>query len=511
MYTLAPTWLTQLLRQRWVWAMLALGTALHLALALAVHLSVDEAHYALYASHLDWSYFDHPPLVGWLQWPAWLLGGSDMAMRVVPALCWALTALGIVSLSDTVFAGTSLPFWAGMRLDAWLLLISPLPHLLGLALVPDSLLMPLTCAVMAVCWRLCHAPHRSSTPLWVAMGLCLGLAGLAKYTAVLLALGAAVVLLHAHGWRLLTQRGPWLAVSVAALCVVPVFAWNVQHDWISLAYQLGHAQGSGEWKLRKVLVFVLVVLLAHGLLLPLAWRARFVAQSAQQAPPSAGFFCGSFALPTLLLLAYLSGRGSALPHWATPACLALIPPAAVALSALWQKRKRWFLSLAAAQASGFAAVLLCMVAGGIGSETGAQAVSLPGADASQRPANPFADVHGWPEAALQAQALAQHYQISSLAVMNWTLASRLAWYARPVPVKVIDQRRDQFDLWFGAVQPQESVLLVDWSQMSFTPPVGLKQFERCDYLGQMPVLRSGRQIAHFNFLHCQRWRMDSLP
>ena len=70
MYTLAPAWLTQLLRQRWVWAMLALGTGLHLALALAVNLSVDEAHYALYASHLDWSYFDHPPLVGWLQWPA---------------------------------------------------------------------------------------------------------------------------------------------------------------------------------------------------------------------------------------------------------------------------------------------------------------------------------------------------------------------------------------------------------------------------------------------------------
>ncbi|OUS41423.1 hypothetical protein A9R00_00990, partial [Oleispira antarctica] len=38
--------------------------------------SADEAHYALYGKLLDWSYFDHPPMVGWLQSISLLWGES---------------------------------------------------------------------------------------------------------------------------------------------------------------------------------------------------------------------------------------------------------------------------------------------------------------------------------------------------------------------------------------------------------------------------------------------------
>lgn len=47
--------------------LIAASMLLRLFSARAVGLSVDEAHYALYGLHLDWSYFDHPPMVGWLQ------------------------------------------------------------------------------------------------------------------------------------------------------------------------------------------------------------------------------------------------------------------------------------------------------------------------------------------------------------------------------------------------------------------------------------------------------------
>ena len=50
-----------------VWMGVGIGVVLHLAMGALIDLSPDEAHYALYASHLDWSYYDHPPLVGWLQ------------------------------------------------------------------------------------------------------------------------------------------------------------------------------------------------------------------------------------------------------------------------------------------------------------------------------------------------------------------------------------------------------------------------------------------------------------
>ena len=49
----------------WAMILVLLGTVLHLVLGFATELSVDEAHYALYADRIAWSYFDHPPLVGW--------------------------------------------------------------------------------------------------------------------------------------------------------------------------------------------------------------------------------------------------------------------------------------------------------------------------------------------------------------------------------------------------------------------------------------------------------------
>ena len=56
--------LKNLLGDRVVAAWVAAGLLLHLVLALGFHLSPDEAHYAMYAAHPDWSYYDHPPLVG---------------------------------------------------------------------------------------------------------------------------------------------------------------------------------------------------------------------------------------------------------------------------------------------------------------------------------------------------------------------------------------------------------------------------------------------------------------
>jgi hypothetical protein len=78
-------------------------------------------------------------------------------------------------------------------------------------------------------------------------------------------------------------------------------------------------------------------------------------------------------------------------------------------------------------------------------------------------------------------------------------------------VKVINRHRDQFDLWFGTMTPGEPVLLIDWSPMTFAPPVGPDRFERCDVLEQMPARHLGRQIAHFHCLHCRNWQGAAEP
>jgi hypothetical protein len=134
--------------------------------------------------------------------------------------------------------------------------------------------------------------------------------------------------------------------------------------------------------------------------------------------------------------------------------------------------------------------------------------SLPGELTQSAPRNPFADLHGWDAAAWRAAQLAADHHVNVLAVMNWSLASRIAWYARPLPLRVVQRHFDQFDLWFGALRRGDSVLLVDWSLMSFAPPTAAGQFEQCRLLDTQPVTRGVGQIAHFNFLLCSNWQSD---
>ena len=83
--------------------LVVLSTLLHLLVAGRFELSGDEAHYALYAYHLDWSYFDHPPLVGWLLAIVLPFSDSEFALRLWPI------SLSILSMAR-IFSATS-PLW----------------------------------------------------------------------------------------------------------------------------------------------------------------------------------------------------------------------------------------------------------------------------------------------------------------------------------------------------------------------------------------------------------------
>ena len=506
---------------RWLVGLLSLSLLVHAVLASSFHLSPDETQYALYSVNLGWSYFDHPPLVGWVQWPWAQLGGHDVLMRIVPMLSWALAAAGLMALTAELAASQVPTISQALAARAALLLwsLSPIPHLLGLALVPDTLLLPLTCAVMLATWRLCNVQQARDWSVWIALGVLLGFAGLTKYTAVLIAVGVVLALLLTHGPRLLSWPQPWVAVLLAGVVISPVILWNAANDWISFAYQFSHAKGNEEWRLSRVAAFLIVQVLGYGLLLGVGWCSAWrlsrgtgsaVADAPQPMSISIPLFCACFGLPTLLLLTYLSGRGSTLPHWSAAAWAALVPAAALGCISLWNRRRRTLMALGSFQAVSCIGVAVLMLSGGIASEPGAEATSTPGQEVPGAQFNPIADLYGWDKAARHARALAEEHtdgtKPATLAVFNWTLASRIAWYAGPLPVKVVQRHLDQFGLWWGVLERGENVLLVDWSQMSFAPPVGAGQFERCELLEQQPVLRWGRQIAHFNFMLCRNWQ-----
>ena len=474
------------------WLAAALCLAGHLWLGFALGLSVDEAHYALYALQPALSYFDHPPLVGWLQIPFVALGGADWLMRIVPLALWSITAWAL---------------WRWSRLfSVWalvLFLLSPIHHLLGLALVPDTLLLPLTLWVMMLTWKLSSfSPTDSAAiPLWLWLGVALGLSGLSKYTGVFLAFSAAAVLLTAQGLALFKSRGLWLAAFIAAIMISPVLIWNAQNGWVSFTYQLNHASGNQSWQWMNVLRFDLVQLLSYGTL-PLVGLVVFL-WKLQQDHKRLLWLCLAFGLPTLLLATYSSGKGSGLPHWTATGWLALLPMAALGLQHLWhlwsgaakharQAARVLVCGLALLQATSIAALGLLMATGG----------QWRGESLFGTRGNPFADLHDWQSAAKQARALQLEHHANALAVGNWTLASRLAWYARAtgasessVKVWALDGKNKQFAMWFGNLDYGAHYIWLDWSQMPMQSPVGCRPLQADTHQGD---------YSHFDFYVCGR-------
>ena len=478
-------------------ALICLGVFIHLGFAGLLTLSVDEAHYALYAAMPALSYFDHPPLVGWVQWPLVALGAADWVLRLIPQALWLLATYLAWYLAEEL--RRLVPAWReGSREGEpgrWavlMILVGPVFHVLAVGLLPDTLLLALTLALMLATLRLSQAP---SLLRWMTLGVLLGLAGLSKYTAVLAALAVALALWMSLGWRVLFTAGPWLAATVALVMVSPVFVWNAANDWISFKYQIGHSSG-GQWRAYRLGAFVGLQIIAFG---PLAlWAAIMAGQYIWRRPSRQLIGLGLFFLLPFLVTAYMSGGGRTLPHWMGPAWLVAITLGANPMAIRWQAGKRKVLAwLASTQAvlCGLAFMALFFV-------------GIPGVD-QHHPLgkkNPLADLWGWDVAGEQALGLSKSHGLTKLAVGNWTLGSRLAWYARPMPVVILDDRFDQFDLWFGQLKPGDDALFVNWSQVPYAPPIGEGRFSACELLSVLPIERTGREISSFEFFKCQGWQ-----
>ena len=87
-------------------------------------------------------------------------------------------------------------------------------------------------------------------------------------------------------------------------------------------------------------------------------------------------------------------------------------------------------------------------------------------------------------------------------VDNWSLASRLAWYARPQRVLVTDTRYDQFDIWFGELKKGDRGIMVIPSYFSQPSKSQLGLFEHCEKIDQMPVKLKDIVAFSYVFYSC---------
>ncbi|UCE89756.1 MAG: glycosyltransferase family 39 protein [Pseudomonadota bacterium] len=266
-------------------------------------LTGDEAYFIVWGKHLDYGYYDHTPMVGWVL--AALLAVGD-------AVVW----LRLPSILISTFIGWSI--WRLLRdsnreiaaFAAALYLLAPV-NLLGVIITTDTPLI-LFGFLSGLCFFRAQDGDR---PLWYALsGLFLGLAFFSKFFAGLL--GIAYVLYVV----LFVRRGPkpYLGLALVVLGTLPFIGlnliWNYNNCWNNYLFNLlNRTQGAAlSLKTPGKYAFWLLYLATPPLLYYLLreWR-RFVPAMRLG---GTGVFLALFLIP-IALFALLSGWKSIGLHW----------------------------------------------------------------------------------------------------------------------------------------------------------------------------------------------------
>lgn len=204
-------------------------------------------------------YDKHPPLSAWLlELASWIAPGSDWPIYLLSALCVSVASWAVWRLARDFLS----PARAGL---AVLLMQGVYYHNFTIPeFNPNVLQLPLW-ALSALCfWR---ALSRGSLVAWVLFGAFGALGLLTKYFTVFLILPLGIYLLLEPQARQAWQtRGPYIAMGVALLVLLPHLVWLVLHDFQTITYAMGRSSAFSEsaWvtHLRYPLQFLLAQILA---------------------------------------------------------------------------------------------------------------------------------------------------------------------------------------------------------------------------------------------------------
>jgi 4-amino-4-deoxy-L-arabinose transferase-like glycosyltransferase len=419
-------------------AIIATFTVMRLVLAATVGLGLDGDYTVGVAHDLNLSYYDHPPLQYWIVHAFLPLLGDGRAMRLpfialFAGSCWLLYCLTrrLFSARAGVIAVLALNCSACFTFGV------------GALVMPDG---PLIFAQLAAALALARGLFPGNDPpqpllsSWLHSGWWIGVAALSKYHALLFAAGLLTFLLSVPGQRRqLAHPAPWLGALVALAIASPVIAWNVQHDWISVDFQVGRAAATGLH-----VGYVLANIAAQALwLLPWIFVAVLVAawQAWRGGPANERYwYCLCLALPTIAIFTLVPLWGHiGLPHWQMPGWLMLFP-----VFGDWAERninasrlRRWS-TVSAAAVMVFAVLIVAHARTGVGRLLAPRL--LAGGD-------PTLQVFDWSQLPPQLEARGLLQRGTFLITTDWTYAGKIDHALHDaVPIVIFGGNPKQFGL-----------------------------------------------------------------
>lgn len=282
----------------------------------------DEAYYWLWGGHLQLSYYDHAPMVGWTSALGRLLFGRSPAGLHLPAFVTFLVLAYALRRGSRWLAPTDPDryFWLGLAVFC----ASPLFNALTTLNYPDHVLICFSALALITMGRFLNGVIEGNEKVahLYAGAVFLGLAGLSKYNAVFIPAGLLVVMIAVPKLRrLFGSPHLYAAGAISFLITLPVYVWNAEHRFATVelhAVERLNEAAAAFTPMLLVRVVVLSILMLSPFVLWAFGRFLF-ARPAE--PRQAGLIVlgrGTAAISTLMLLPLSAwgGIGSQVsPHW----------------------------------------------------------------------------------------------------------------------------------------------------------------------------------------------------
>lgn len=457
-----PSWV------RWLLAILPI----RIALMTFAPVLPEEAYHWNFARHLDWSYYDHPPVIAWsIAAGRLLFGDNQVGIRAVTLLYSVGTTILLARMAKR-FYGEAAAVWTVI-----LFTLMPVAMLSSEAGFPDSPLLFFWTLAMSLTWR---AIDGEDGRRWLPTGAALGAAMLSKYTAVLLVPGVLLYLLCSkRDRRWLATPWPYLAGFMALGVFGPAIYWNWKHEWVSFLYQsqgrMDEARGTpgrpGRFLLNQLLgIFPLTFPVM------LATVARLTRTSRPEE-----HFLRACALPFFLIFLIVSFARPVHLLWPLPAYMSVVLVMAAFLSEAVGAIARFYgrarTALIALSAAG-------LVAGGIHLW-----LFIPGI-------NPMHGPYGWKEVAERARQVKSTLPESAFYLAlgrKYTVASQLA-YQLNLPNDVhgdnlIGESAQQYEFWSDAasLKGRDAVIVIEGVRRTNRYQRLLQQFDSVEPSGEVVV------------------------
>jgi hypothetical protein len=313
-----------------IWWLIGIATVIRLVIAVTTELGNDEVYYWTYALHLQWNYFDHPPMVGLLirLTTANLFFHSEVFVRLGAIVASGICTYLMYSIGS--FIRNERTGWFAALLYTSSLYCSIIA---GTFILPDSpqMIFWLWSILLVLKIKAAHQQNKPLLALWLWFGIAAGICVMCKVHGAFLWFGVGMYALFIDR-KWLSMKAMYIAAIISIAIASPILIWNIQNNFITYTYHgnrvaLQNAGFNIESLSREILGSFFY---NNPINFILVWGAIFQLKKLDADRKLARLIL-LLGLPLVLVLIGVSFFRDTFPHWSGPGYSCLLLLAAIRL------------------------------------------------------------------------------------------------------------------------------------------------------------------------------------